>query len=238
MNLSNFTTGQTRLIHDWHLVVTADMVLQRQGANPAKIRLRQPRLVALAERAVAEASPWIRPQVAYQILKVQHVQSARVTLTNGEVLEGVGIARKLTGAEFMIAAVASVGAEIEQHILRVTKDEPTYALALDGYGTAAIGALTVAMKKFFADRAAEVQFTTTSPLYPGTNEWELAEAQSKLFSLVDASAIGVNLNSSFLMTPYKSVSLVIAVGQKMKPAGQPCEECGASATCRHRLSEP
>ncbi len=237
MTIANFTTEQTKLRCEWQLIVTADMVLQRQGASPAKIRLRQPRLVALAERAVDEAAPWIRPQVAYQILEIQDVQPSRVTLANRVHWDGPGLARKLTGAEYMIAAVATVGREIEHHILSLNKVEPAYALALDGYGTAAIGALTVAMKRFFADRAAEAQLTTTSPLYPGTNDWELAAAQAQLFSIVDTVAIGVSLNPSFLMIPCKSVSMVIAVGPKMKPAGQPCEECGASGTCRHRLIE-
>ncbi len=237
MTTTTFTTERTKLSSDWNLIVNADMVLQRQGANPAKVRLRQPRLVALAERAVAEAAQWIRPQVAYQILKIQDLQSGRVTLTGGAQLESHGLAHKLVGADFMIAAIATVGPEIERHALCAMKKEPAYALALDGYGTAAIGALTVAMKSFFAKRAAEAQLSSTSPLYPGTNDWELAAAQAQLFSIVDASAIGVSLNSSFLMTPCKSVSMVIGVGPQMKPPGQPCEECGAFATCRHRLIE-
>jgi hypothetical protein len=235
---ATFATETTVLRRDWKLIVTADMVLQRQGANAAKIRLRQPRLVALAERAVVEATPWVRPQVAYQILKIKTVEPERATLASGAVLHGAGIVRKLSGADFMIAAVATVGGEIERAVLQTTREEPSYALALDGYGTAAVGALTVAMKQFFAELASEAQLSTSSPLYPGTNDWELASAQQALFSLVDASAIGVSLNTSFLMSPCKSVSMVIAVGPQMKPGGTPCEECGASATCRHHLIEP
>lgn len=137
----------------------------------------------------------------------------------------------------MIAAIATVGLEIEKQILRVRAVEPALALALDGYGSAAIGALTVAMKRFFAERAAEAHLTTTSPLYAGTNDWELAAAQGQLFSLVDAATIGVSLNSAFVMAPCKSVSMIIGVGPWMKPAGQPCEECGASTTCSDKLSE-
>jgi hypothetical protein len=49
---------------------------------------------------------------------------------------------------------------------------------------------------------------------------------------VDASAIGLRLSPSFLMQPCKSVSLVIGAGSELHAGGQPCEECGASATCR------
>jgi len=234
---TQFITEKTEIRGDWQLAITADMVLQRQGAHPNKVRVRQPRLVALAERAIAAGKPWIRPQVAYQILKIQEVQPSLVILTKDAQLIGSGIARKLVGADFLIMAVATIGPELEQQILRVTKEEAAFAFALDGCGTAAVGALTIAIRRFFAEHARGRQLTTSAPVYPGTNDWELAAAQSQLFSIVDASAIGVRLNSSFLMTPCKSVSLVIGVGRNMQSAGQPCEECGSSATCRHKLSE-
>jgi hypothetical protein len=237
MTTTQFTTEQTEIRSDWQLAINADMVLQRQGAHPAKVRVRQPRLVALAERAIAEGKLWIRPQVAYQVLKIQEVKPSLVILTKGAQLKGSGIARKLAGADFLIMAVATIGPELEQQILRVTKREAAFAFALDGCGTAAVGALTIAVRRFFADHARGRQLTTTAPFYPGTNDWDLAAAQIQLFSIVDASAIGVGLNSSFLMTPCKSVSMVIGAGANMQSAAQPCEECGSSATCRHKLSE-
>ena len=233
-----FTTEGTLSKCDWQLAITADMVLQRQGANPRKIRGRQPRLVAVAEMAIEHGTPWIRPQVAYRILKIQEVESPRVILKDAAELIGAGIARKLARAEFAIAVLATIGAEVEDMALRATKEDAVFALALDGYGTAVIGALTVAIRAFFAECAAGAQLTTISPIYPGTNDWELAAGQTQLFSIVDASPIGVRLSSSFLMQPCKSVSLVIGAGAKMSDGGQPCEECGASASCRHRLAEP
>jgi hypothetical protein len=232
-------TEHTEIRRDWQFSVDADMVLQRQGANARKVRLRQPRLVALAEQAIAEGQSLIQPAVAYRMLKIQEVQPALVLLANGMKLKGHGIARKLAGAELAIATVATVGAEIETQILRATKQDPPFALALDGYATAAVGALIVAFRQYFAELLAARQLTTTTPLYPGTNDWELAAAQTELFSLVDAVPIGVSLTTSFLMTPCKSVSMVIGAGKKM-PATmlEPCEECGASSTCRHRLTNP
>ena len=237
MTSTQLRAGQTEICRDWELAITADMVLQRQGANPRKVRQRQPRLVALAERAIAEGGSWIRPEVAYRILKIQEVKPALVILENGRQLKGIGVARKLAGAEFAIAAIATVGAEIEQQILHATKEEATFALALDGYATAAVGALIIAVRRYFAELGEGGRLTTTTPLYPGTNDWELAAAQTQLFGLVDASSIGVKLNASFLMTPCKSVSMVIGAGVKMHSSGEPCEECGASETCRHRPSK-
>ncbi len=232
-------TEHTEIRRDWQFSVDADMVLQRQGANARKVRLRQPRLVALAEQAIAEGQSLIQPAVAYRMLKIQEVQPALVLLANGAQLKGHGIARKLAGAELAIATIATVGAEIETQILRATKQDPPFALALDGYATAAVGALIVAFRQYFAELLVARQLTTTTPLYPGTNNWELAAAQSELFSLVDAAPIGVKLTSSFLMTPCKSASMVIGAGKQMPTTVlEPCEECGASSTCRHRLTNP
>jgi hypothetical protein len=233
-----FTTEQTEIRSDWALTITADMVLQRQGAHAAKVRMRQPRLVALAERAVEEGKSLIRPQAVYRILKIQEVKPEAVILRTDLQMRGASIVRKLTSANFLVIAVATIGVELEQRVLQVMKADASFALALDGYGTAAVGALTVAMRKYFAELAKDEQLTTTAPVYPGANDWDLASAQAVLFSIVDASAIGVRLNSSFLMQPCKSVSMVIGIGPEMHSAGEPCEECGASATCRHRVSEP
>jgi hypothetical protein len=233
------TTEHTEIRRDWQFAVTADMVLQRQGANATKVRLRQPRLLALAERAIAEGQSSIRPAVAYRILRIQEEKPALVVLANGTELTGHGVARKLAGAELAIATIATVGAEIERQILRATKEDAAFALALDGYATAAVGALIIAFRQYLADLVAAERLTTTTPLYPGTNDWELAAAQTELFSLVDAAPIGVRVTASFLMTPCKSVSMVIGAGAKMPAAMlEPCDECGASSTCRHRLTNP
>jgi hypothetical protein len=238
MATTPLTTGQMEIRRDWQFAVDADMVLQRQGANSRKVRLRQPRLVALAERAIAEGQLLIRPAVAYRILKIQEVQPSLVILSNGTELRGHAVARKLAGAELAIAIIATVGAEIERQVLHVAKQDAAFALALDGYATAAVGALIIAFRQHFSELVASTQLTTTTPLYPGTNDWELAAAQTELFSLVDASSIGVTLTQSFLMTPCKSVSMVIGAGTGMPAMLEPCKECGASATCRHRLTNP
>jgi hypothetical protein len=161
-----------------------------------------------------EGTPWLRPQIAFSILDVLEPKPGCVVLSNGTELRGFGIARKLTGAASVIAAVATLGSELERHIQGATQEQPTFALSLDGFGTAAIRALTTALRHFFAQKAG-APLATTAPLYPGIRGWELAPAQTQLFSLVDASAIGVTLNSSFLMIPTKSVSMVIGVGTKL-----------------------
>jgi hypothetical protein len=233
MTTTRFITGQTEIRRDWQLLITADMVLQRQGANARKVRARQPRLVTLAERAIAEGQPLIRPQVAYRVLRIQEVQRALVTLENGQQLKGVAVARKLASADLVAGVIATVGARIEREILRATGEQTTFGLALDAYATAAVGALIVAFRRYLAELAESEHLRTTTPLYPGTLGWELAAAQTELFSLVDPAPIGVKLTSSFQMTPCKSVSMLIGAGANMKSTDDPCDECDAAAGCRY-----
>jgi len=89
-------------------------------------------------------------------------------------LKGHGVARKLTAADLAIATIATVGAEIERQILRNTKEDAAFALALDGYATAAVGALIISFRQYLAELVAAELLTTTTTLYPGTNDWELA----------------------------------------------------------------
>jgi hypothetical protein len=95
-------TAQTEIRTDWQLSITVGMVLRGQGGDPNNVRQRQPRLVDLAERAIAEGTPWLRPQIAFSIL----------ILSNGTELRGFGIARKLTCAASVIAGVATLGSEL------------------------------------------------------------------------------------------------------------------------------
>lgn len=236
MTLTRFMTGRTEVRRDWQLAITADMVLQKQGANVRKVRARQSRLVVLAERAIAEGRPLIQPQVAYRALRIQEVQPALVTLENRDQLHGATVAGKLAGSKLAVGVIATVGAEIEREILRATGEKAALGLALDGYANAAVSALIIAFRRHLAELAQSEQLEITTPLYPGTHGWELGAAQTELFSLVNAAPIGVKLTSSFLMTPCKSVSMLIGIGAEMKLTDDPCDECDAAAECRYKSS--
>jgi len=227
---------KTEVCRVWQLAIDVDMVLRGQGADPAKVRLRQPRLVELAGRAITLGTKWMQPLVAYRAVDIQEVPSGKVILENGAELKGYGISRRLKGLESVISAIATLGPTFEREFLAATNEDLALGLALDGFGTAAIGALTSAAGKYFTQHLTAKHSLTTGPLFPGMRGWDLAGAQTALFSLVDASSIGVSLNSSFVMQPSKSVSLVIGIGQKARCTELPCNECDSSEICRHKPS--
>lgn len=234
----NLISGEpTQIRSDWQLAVTADMVLRGQGAQPQKIRARQPQLVALAERAVAEGNGLIHPQVAFRRLDVCGVSRSCVTLRGGTELNGFGVARKLAGCQGVFLAVATLGKELEAEMGKASQTDLPWQFALDGFGTAAIGALSNAACRSFAELAAREGLRATSQFYPGMRGWPLAEGQAQIFFLVDAHSIGVALNPSFLMVPRKSLSLAVGFGTHAQPASHICDECSVSAKCRHKPAD-
>ena len=66
------------ILRDFDLALDVDDVLWAQGADPAAIRSRSPRLVGVAERALAEAMPLLRPAVLYRELEVEGLEPLRL----------------------------------------------------------------------------------------------------------------------------------------------------------------
>ena len=72
------------------------------------------------------------------------------------------------------------------------------------------------------------------PLSPGEMDWSIDE-QVQLFQLVNAKQIGVSLNTVGMMSPLKSVSLVIGIGPEMPrwTHAEICARCFRNTTCRY-----
>ncbi len=224
----------TQVRSDWQLLLTVDMVLRGQGAEPKKIRDRQPQLIALAERAIIEGMAIIRPQAAFRRLEICGATRSCVTLRGGSELEGYGIARKLAGCRGVFLAVATLGKELEEEMGRAAQTNLSWEFALDGFGTAAIGVLSNTLCRSFAELVAKEGLRATNQSYPGMRGWSLAEGQTQIFTLVDARSIGVSLNPSFLMLPRKSLSMAVGFGTQLQPPVHLCDECSVAANCQHK----
>ena len=123
MTQNLISSEPTRILSDWQLVTTVDMVLRGQGAEPQKIRARQPQLISLAERAIAEGNGLIHPQVAFRRVDICGVSLSCVTLRGGSELNGFGIARKLAGCQGVFLAVASLGKKLEEEMDKASQSD-------------------------------------------------------------------------------------------------------------------
>ena len=224
------------VLRDWDLALDADRVLWGQGANPAVIRARRPKLAELAERAIEEGRPYLAPAVLYRRISVVGLRHERLTLAGSGRLQGPLIAGRLAAASEVIVAVCTVGDGLARRISEGFRTDPVHALALEGVAAAAAEALAeAACRRFEAFGQAE-GLQASIPLNPGMIGWPLEEGQPQIFSLLPSVAveIGVSLEPSGLMQPLKSLSLVIGLGRHLDSAGQSCDYCSMRETCRHK----
>ncbi len=75
---------------------------------------------------------------------------------------------------------------------------------------------------------------TSDHFSPGHCEWNISE-QKNLFSLLPENFCGVTLSESLLMSPVKSVSGIIGVGQSLKQTGNQCNWCNDSSCLYGRI---
>jgi hypothetical protein len=222
------------VLRDWELALDADKVLWGQGADPARVRARRPKLAEIAEAAIAEGRPLLSPVVLYRRFPVVGLRHKRLFLDGGS-LFGSLIASHLAAASEVIVAVCTVGDGVAGVVSEKFQTDPVRALALEGLAGAAAEALAEAVCRRFDALALAEGLQTSIPLNPGMIGWPLEEGQAQIFNLIDAAEIGVALDpGTYLMRPLKSLSLVIGLGHDLNPTGQTCDFCSMRETCRYK----
>jgi hypothetical protein len=220
------------ILCDWNLDLTVDSVLRGQGADPAVIRARRPRLVEIADWALKEGVPLLQPVVLAREMPVAQARHDRVILEGGATLSGELIIRHLARAERVILMVCSIGDQLESVASELLPTDPLQGLALDGLGTAAVEALAAQASSYFEARAHQEGLKTSVPLSPGLVGWPVDPGQRQVFAPLDAGQIGVKLHPSGMMTPTKSVTQVLGVGAVMDESGCMCDYCSLRETCK------
>jgi len=222
------------ILSNWSLDIDVDSVLRGQGADPAVLRQRRPRLVEIAGQALKDGLALIEPAIVYRILSVENLRHNSFQLSGGAKLTGAPLRQHLAASRQIALIVCTLGAALEQRISELLHTDPAYAFALDGFGSAALEALGVAIcSKLEAEFRAE-GFHTSVPLSPGILGWDVDAGQSQIFSTLDTAPIGVSLNGSSQMTPHKSTSMILGIGPTPFTPGRTCDFCGLRETCRYQ----
>jgi hypothetical protein len=218
----------------WQLDIDADMILRGQGADPAVVRQRKPKLVETAEQALADGMRWIQPAVVYRVLDVESLRHETMTLYGGGKLKSGLIAEHLAQAGQVALIVCTLGDGLEKRTSMLMQSDPLLGFALDGFGTVAMEVLGAAICSKLEVEARDSGEYTSIPLSPGAIEWPVDAGQRQIFSILDTSSIGVVLNQSFQMIPRKSTSMILGIGSVPFSAGRPCDFCGLRETCHYQ----
>ena len=216
------------------LAVDVDAVLRAQGADPATVRTRSRSLVAHAERAVVEGAALLAPTVAQNRRAIKAVRHDQIRLEGGALLSGPLVTRELGKAQEVVAIIVTIGDRLEALVSNLIPAEPAFALALDGFGSAAVQAVADTACERIRVEAAVAGMQTTLPLSPGMVGWDLGTGQRQIMALLGESNASVRLTRSSLMLPNKSLSMVLGIGIEVTAEGSVCDLCNLADTCRHR----
>ena len=221
-------------LRNWNLVLDVDHVLMGQGADPKAVGERSRHLVEIAQRALNEGQALLEPLVIYRKLAVQGLEHECLVLAGGATLIGRLIGQHLASAEQVVVILCTIGDALENHVSEIIKTDPSYGLALDGFGSAAVEILATDACNYFGEQAGAEGMDRTIPFNPGMVGWPVEEGQMQIFNIFNDHEIDIKLTSSGMMIPRKSISMVLGLGADLTSTGRACDYCNMRETCSYQ----
>ena len=173
----------------------------------------------------------LRPRVVWEVIPLAAIEKKHIKLSSGLHLKSSKMAKVMTGAVYMVCFVATVGKKIDERIYHLMEQGKfANAYICDALGSGAVEAIAERFHSDFNRNFLQETSVSASGIRfsPGYCDWPVTE-QQKLFSLVNADAIGVSLDKNSLMTPRKSISAIFGVYPEgnglLKKNHNPCLYC-------------
>jgi hypothetical protein len=198
--------------------------------------LERPAVRADWDAALADARTLIRPAAVWDSYPIREFKHERLVLANGARLTGGPVAAVLGGATELIVGVCTIGAAISRVISEQQHGgQRMRAMFLDSFGSWAVGQMRLQLFRQFEYTAIDQGLHASTSLSPGESEWPVTE-QSVLFSLLDTQPIGVSLTQTMLMSPMKSLSMIMGTGPGPlgSEGGSNCDFCTIRERCTYR----
>ncbi len=157
----------------------------------------------------------IVPKAIYDRFEIDRVDGDLVYFESGNIFDGPNISKILTGSKIAILYIFSLGDRVDEIINKESQSGDTLAtIIMDTITTSLLEILGDFVGGKIKKEGKEQQnWGATCAYSPGQYKWTIEE-QKKLFEMVDGKRIGVELNESYLMVPFKSVSGVYGFGPK------------------------
>jgi hypothetical protein len=193
-----------------------------------------PYLEKMLEENRKECIKALKPAALYEIFTIDRIVNNSVYFKSGNIFNGPNISRILKGSEIAVIFMLTLGKEVDDLIKKVREGGDTL-------GTIIMDSITTEMLHVAGDQAGRIikknitvpdDYASTCPYSPGQYKWTIEE-QKELFNMVDGSKIGISLNQSYLMIPFKSISGVYGFGPKDKidKTRVACDLCPRRDTC-------
>jgi len=125
--------------------------------------------------------------------------------------ESKGLAACLEGSNEIVMFAATIGPEIDRHILKNERFAHTKALLMQAYGAERVESLCDFFCNEFGMELKKENLCLTPRFSPGYGDMPL-EHQRDFFRILDIShKIGISLGDSLLMRPSKSVTAIFGI---------------------------
>lgn len=190
---------------------------------------------ALTISMLEEVSSWLVPRCSFSLF-AGAIEGEQVTLEGGESF-GVGstIASLLNGSRrfAIFAATAGMAFEEYQHRLKAEGD------ILNCFIADIIGTCIAEKAGDYMERLLEKELSGephTNRLSPGYCGWHLT-GQQTLFRLMGENPCGICLSDVCLMTPIKSISGIIGIGQEVNVKKYGCQYCELETCYKRKLNK-
>lgn len=155
----------------------------------------------------------IAPKAIYESFEIEKVEGDLVFFKSGHVFIGPHVSKILTGSQAATLYIYTLGRRLDRIIHEESRSGDTLAtIVMDAVTTSLLGVLGEFVgEKIKKEGIKQENWGSTCSYSPGQYKWTIEE-QKKIFEMVDGKHIGVELNDSCLMVPFKSVSGVYGFG--------------------------
>lgn len=184
-------------------------VSRREVLRYMRCRDGDAQMEALADEAITAITPQLRPRACYAVFPLA-ADGDTLHLGFAEV-ESRSLRRHLDGCNEVLLFAATVGAEVDRLLRRLSATSPARAVAADAAATAAIEAWCDRLCGEWETTFAAQGRSLRTRFSAGYGDCPLT-FQTPLIAALDAPRrIGVSLTDSLLMTPTKSVTALVGI---------------------------
>jgi len=170
----------------------------------------------------------LQPSAIYNTFDIKSIEGDLVYFKSGHIFNGPNISKILKGSETASILIYTLGEKIDDIIKEEQNAGDTLGtIIMDAVTTSMLGVAGEYVNKIIKDsNILQKGYGATCKYSPGQYKWTIEE-QKEIFNMIDSSKIGVSLNDSFLMVPFKSVSGVYGFGpeDKINKTRVSCDLC-------------
>lgn len=200
---------------------------------------RPPKRVRHCVNAIVEKSlSFIKPKILLTGKNIIKVEDSMLLLSDNITFKSTKLAHVLSRCGKVVLFLCTIGKGFDAEMKRLMRQNRLKeAYILDAVGSVAVEKSVNIMQGRMDRGLLRFNRRTTMRFSPGYCDWRLEE-QRVLFSLLDNNMIDVELTSGCLMSPRKSVSGVMGVGEIGEISNKkmnPCESC-CKLKCKVRRS--